>query len=240
MKQILLYIVLFFFLVSCSFSPNTKLKVSLYSEIPWEQITGDPMWYKVKYFDGKRVVTEYLEEDEKNFTIEVESTTLVLICLYPLGTLSPFGGYWERGRKKTVYLYGEYGNFMNMLLEAAEVMPKAIKELSLLALMKDYPDLNSIDRSSFLSSLYEGRINKKTIKIAKRYNIEVTGLLSGRWHSLYSASQSFDYTSSSSVTLNLYPGVWYYLCNERNRIFEIVITEDGNYWTKLKEKPRWN
>lgn len=241
MKRIfLLLLVTLLLLSSCSLERKIKISVSLYSELTWEEVTGEPMWYLVKYFDGESVKTKYLGKDEKKFSLLVSPTSLSVFALYPLGNLSPFGGFYERGNEKKVYLLPEYGYFASMLIDAALVMPHSINELSVSSIKKDYPDLGIINRESFLSSLYQGQLEERKIKLSKLYKVPLDGVLKGYWISLFSHNYSFVLASGNEdLTLSLFPGVWYYLCVERKMILEVVITDSGEYWTKLKAMPKW-
>ena len=40
-----------FLLVSCSAGIDREVTVALFSDLTWEQVTGESMWYKFRYFD---------------------------------------------------------------------------------------------------------------------------------------------------------------------------------------------
>lgn len=199
------------------------------------------MWYMVKYFDGESVKTRYLGYDEKSFRISISPSSLIVFALYPLSNLSPFGGFWESGDKKEVYLLPEYGYFASMIIDAALTMPEAVRDLSVRAIREDYPDLGLINRDSFLSYLYQGKLTKENIKLSKRYTIPLKGVLRGYWISLFSHQDSFNLTQSNedNLTLSLFPGIWYYLSKERELMLQIIVSESGEYWLRTKQKPKW-
>ncbi len=228
-------------LVSCSFEIKRTVTVSLYDELTWEQVTGESMWYKLRYFDGESVHTEYLGYDEKSVSVEVSPSSLSVFAIYPLGTLSPFGGFSDGGAEGVVYLLSEWGYFASMLIDAAESFPQGVAELNIKAVKRDNPDLGAINREAFLASLFEGSLAKSTIKLSRKFNVPLEGVLSGYWVSLFSHSYSFTLNSTGDgETLSLLPGVWYYLNEDRKMMLEIVLTDDGEYRVKHKAKPKWS
>lgn len=227
-------------LVSCSAEIKRSVTVSLYDELTWEQVTGESMWYKLRYFDGESVHTEYLGYDEKSVSVDVSPSALSVFAVYPLGTLSPFGGFSDGGEEARVYLLSEWGYFAAMLIDAAETFPQGVAELNIKALKRDNPDLGAINREAFLASLFEGSLTKKTIKLSRKFNVPLDGVLSGYWVSLFSHSYSFTlYSTGDGETLSLLPGVWYYLNEDREMMLEIVLTDDGEYRVRHKAKPKW-
>ncbi len=233
--------VIFLLFVSCSGEIKTSVTVSLYEELTWEQVTGESMWYKLRYFDGESVHTEYLGYDEKSISVKVSPSSLSVFALYPLGTLSPFGGFFDGGDEENVYLLSEWGYFAAMLIDAAETFPEGVARLNIGAVKRDNTDLGAINREVFLSSLFEGSLSKKTITLSKKFNVPLEGVLSGYWVSLFSHSTSFTLSSTGDKeTLSLLPGVWYYLNCDRSMILEIVLTDDGEYRVKHKAKPKWS
>ncbi len=227
-------------LVSCSAEIKRSVTVSLYDELTWEQVTGESMWYKIRYFDGESVHTEYLGYDEKSVSVDVSPSALSVFAVYPLGTLSPFGGFSDGGEEGTVYLLSEWGYFAAMLIDAAESFPEGVAELNIKAVKRDNPDLGAINREAFLASLFDGSLSKKTIKLSRKFNVPLDGVLSGYWVSLFSHSYSFTlYSTGDGETLSLLPGVWYYLNEDREMMLEIVLTDDGEYRVRHKAKPKW-
>ncbi len=230
-----------FLLSSCTLEIKKEITVSLFSDLSWEEETGESMWFKVRYFDGESVKTDYLYADERSIKVEVSPSSLSVFAFYPLGTLTPLGGYWEPGREDKVYVEPQLGYFAQMLVDAAETLPVAVKELSIDAVRADNPDLGAIKRESFLSTLYSGELTKSKIELSKKYTVPLDGVLSGYWISLFGHSSSFSFIGNGEGrTLSLLPGIWYYLNKERDLILEIVISDDGEYWVKHKAKPKWS
>lgn len=237
---VLITAVLLFF-SSCSFEMKTKVTVALYDDLTWEQVTGKSMWFKVRYFDGESVKTEYLSEGERSLTLEVRGATLAVFAFYPLGELSPLGGFWEGGDGRKVYVQSPWGYFAAMLIDAAETMPESVRELSVRALKFDNPDLGAINRGDFLSSLYSGTLSSSSITLSKKYSVPLDGVLNGYWESLFAHTSSFSIKrTGDGMTLSLLPGIWYYLNPERKMMLEIVISDKGEYWVKHKAMPKWS
>lgn len=128
-----------------------------------------------------------------------------------------------------------------MLIDAAETFPEGVAELNIKAVKRDNPDLGAINREAFLSSLFEGSLSKKTIKLSRKFSVPLDGVLSGYWVSLFSHSYSFTlHSTGDGETLSLLPGVWYYLNEDREMMLEIVLTDDGEYRVKHRAKPKWS
>lgn len=230
-----------FLLSSCALEIKKEITIALFSDLSWEEETGERMWFKVRYFDGESVKTDYLYADEREIKVEVSPSSLSVFVFYPLGSLTPFGGYWEPGREDKVYVEPQLGYFAQMLVDAAETLSVAVKELSVDAIRADNPDLGAIKRESFLSSLYSGELSKSRIELSKKYTVPLDGVLSGYWASLFGHSSSFSFTGNGEgYSVSLFPGIWYYLNKERDLILEIVISDEGEYWVKHKAKPKWS
>ena len=240
MRKILIILTTLLLLTSCTLEIKKEITVSLFGSLTWEEETGDEMWFTVKYFNGESVQTEYLPSSERSLKVTVSPSSLAVFVFYPLGTLAPFGGFWEDGDGAKVYVESEWGYFASMLVDAAETMPQAVSELSVRALRKNNPDLGALERESFLLSLYSGTLSEKTIVLSKKFHVPLEGVLSGYWISLFSHTYSFTLQSAGSdESVFLLPGVWYYLNKERDLILEIVISESGEYWVKHKSRIRW-
>ena len=226
---------------SCSGEIRTEVTLALYDDLSWEQVTGDSMWFKVRYFDGESVKTEYISAGDRSITVEVSGVSLSVFAFYPLGNLSPLGGFWEGGDSKKVYVQAPWGYFASMLIDAAETMPESVRELSVRALKDDNPDLGAIKREDFLSSLYSGTLSEKSITLSKKYSVPLDGVLNGYWVSLFSHSSSFTInTTGDGMTLSLLPGIWYFLNTDREMVLETVISDEGEYWVKHKAMPKWS
>ncbi len=240
MRKILIILTTLLLLTSCTLEIKKDITVSLFGSLTWEEETGDEMWFTVKYFNGESVQTEYLPPSERSLSVTVSPSSLAVFVFYPLGTLAPFGGFWEDGDGTKVYVESEWGYFASMLVDAAETMPQAVSELSVRALRKNNPDLGALERESFLLSLYSATLSEKTIVLSKKFHVPLEGVLSGYWISLFSHTYSFTLQSAGSdESVFLLPGVWYYLNKERDLILEIVISESGEYWVKHKSRIRW-
>lgn len=238
--KVVLLSVAVFLLVSCSAGIDREVTVSLFSDLTWEQVTGESMWYKFRYFDGESVHTEYLSAGESEITVTVSPTSLAVFALYPLGDLSPFGGFWEGG-ERNVYLDAQSGYFAQMLIEAAETMPHAVREVSVEAIREYNPDLGAVRRDTFLTSLYAGTLEEGKLTLSKKFSVPLDGVLPGYWVSLFSHSSSFTLSGTGDgKTVSLLPGIWYYLNTERKMILEIVISDEGEYWVKHKAQPKWS
>ena len=240
MKKILFYLTLVFLLSSCTFSPPVTLTVSPYSDTPWEEVSGKEMWYKVKWFDGDRVETVYMDLGVWSIEVKADRDSLLVFAFYPLGDMEPLGGFWEPGDNNKVWLSPEDGYFADMLIRAAETYPSPVSNISIKRLKERIPDPCAINRVSFLSSLLEGNIDNKEIELYKKYRVPLDGVPKGKWVSLYSHSQSM-YVSDvfDPATVSLFPGVYHYINFDRDLMLTVTLDENGKYYTRVSSPPLW-
>ena len=240
MKKILFYLTLVFLLSSCTFSPPVTLTVSPYSDTPWEEVSGKEMWYKVKWFDGDRVETVYMDLGVWSIEVKADRDSLLVFAFYPLGDMEPLGGFWEPGDNNKVWLSPEDGYFADMLIRAAETYPSPVSNISIKRLKERIPDPCAINRVSFLSSLLEGNIDNKEIELYKKYRVPLDGVPKGKWVSLYSHPQSI-YVSDvfDPGTVSLFPGVYHYINFDRDLMLTVTLDENGKYYTRVSSPPLW-
>ena len=240
MKKILFYLTLVFLLSSCTFSPPVTLTVSPYSDTPWEEVSGKEMWYKVKWFDGDRVETVYMDLGVWSIEVKADRDSLLVFAFYPLGDMEPLGGFWELGDDNKVWLSPEDGYFADMLIRAAETYPSPVSNISIKRLKERIPDPCAINRVSFLSSLLEGNIDNKEIELYKKYRMPLDGVPKGKWVSLYSHSLS-RYVSDvfDPGTVSLFPGVYHYINFDRDLMLTVTLDENGKYYTRVSSPPLW-
>ena len=198
------------------------------------------MWYKVKWFDGNKVETLYLDRGVWSIDVTCRRDSLLLFVFYPLGDMEPLGGFWEPGEEDRVWLSPEDGFFIDMLISAAETYPSCISTLKLKRVKERIPDLIAIDRESFLSSLLEGKVGEKEIVLSKKYRVPLDGVPKGKWISLYSHSSSIIVSDVFNPgTVSLFPGVYHYILFERDLMLTITLGEDGRYFTRVSSPPEW-
>ena len=240
MKKMLIPVILFLVLaVSCTLSFPVEVDVSLYSDTPWEEATGKEMWYRLLWFDGKDCHVEDLESGVWRTRKKVSPGSLCVFVFYPLGSLEPFGGFWE-GDGKCVWLTPEDGFFAETLLRLASDYPEAVSTLSVDRLRGKVSDLGSVDRVSIVSDIACGKVGEKEIRQYKRYPVPLDGVMKGRWVSLYSRSSTIvvsDVVDTPSVLL--FPGIYHYLSVERGLMLTILVEEEGSYVLSLSQAPKW-
>ncbi|MGN1163777.1 MAG: hypothetical protein ACI4S4_03105 [Candidatus Ornithospirochaeta sp.] len=238
-KLLLVFAISLVMLSSCVISIPVEVEVSLFSDTPWEEATGKEMWYRLSWFDGKECHTEYLESGVWRSRIRVHSGALAIFVFYPLGTLEPFGGFWE-GEGGEVFLTPEDGFLADTLLRAAEDYPDAVATLSIRNLRSKVHDLGSVDRVSIVKAVAEGKLGENEICQYKRHQVPLDGVMKGKWVSLYSSSSSIVVTDIVDVrTVSLFPGIYRYLSVERNLMLTIVVEEDGKYSLSVSPPPKW-
>ena len=240
MKKISFYLTLVVLLSSCTFSPPITLTVSPYFDTPWEEVSGKEMWYKVKWFDGDRVETVYMDRGVWSIKLKADRDSVMVFAFYPLGDMEPLGGFWEPGDNNKVWLSPEDGFFADMLIRASETYPSPVSKTSIKRIKERIPDLGAINRVSFLSSLLEGKINDNEIELYKKYRVPLDGVPKGKWVSLYSHSQSISVSDVFDPgTVSLFPGVYHYINFNRDLMLTVTLDEKGSYHTRVSSPPLW-
>ena len=240
MKKISFYLTLVVLLSSCTFSPPITLTVSPYFDTPWEEVSGKEMWYKVKWFDGDRVETVYMDRGVWSIKVKADRDSVMVFAFYPLGDMEPLGGFWEPGDNNKVWLSPEDGFFADMLIRASETYPSPVSKTSIKRIKERIPDLGAINRVSFLSSLLEGKINDNEIELYKKYRVPLDGVPKGKWVSLYSHSQSISVSDVFDPgTVSLFPGVYHYINFNRDLMLTVTLDEKGSYHTRISSPPLW-
>lgn len=240
MKKISFYLTLVVLLSSCTFSPPITLTVSPYFDTPWEEVSGKEMWYKVKWFDGDRVETVYMDRGVWSIKVKADRDSVMVFAFYPLGDMEPLGGFWEPGDNNKVWLSPEDGFFADMLIRASEAYPSPVSKTSIKRIKERIPDLGAINRVSFLSSLLEGKINDNEIELYKKYRVPLDGVPKGKWVSLYSHSQSISVSDVFDPgTVSLFPGVYHYINFNRDLMLTVTLDEKGSYHTRVSSPPLW-
>ena len=240
MKKTSFYLTLVVLLSSCTFSPPITLTVSPYFDTPWEEVSGKEMWYKVKWFDGDRVETVYMDRGVWSIKVKADRDSVMVFAFYPLGDMEPLGGFWEPGDNNKVWLSPEDGFFADMLIRASETYPSPVSKTSIKRIKERIPDLGAINRVSFLSSLLEGKINDNEIELYKKYRVPLDGVPKGKWVSLYSHSQSISVSDVFDPgTVSLFPGVYHYINFNRDLMLTVTLDEKGSYHTRVSSPPLW-
>ena len=240
MKKISFYLTLVVLLSSCTFSPPITLTVSPYFDTPWEEVSGKEMWYKVKWFDGDRVETVYMDRGVWSIKVKADRDSVMVFAFYPLGDMEPLGGFWEPGDNNKVWLSPEDGFFADMLISASETYPSPVSKTNIKRIKERIPDLGAINRVSFLSSLLEGKINDNEIELYKKYRVPLDGVPKGKWVSLYSHSQSISVSDVFDPgTVSLFPGVYHYINFNRDLMLTVTLDEKGSYHTRVSSPPLW-
>ena len=240
MKKISFYLSLVVLLSSCTFSPPITLTVSPYFDTPWEEESGKEMWYKVKWFDGDRVETVYMDRGVWSIKLKADRDSVMVFAFYPLGDMDPLGGFWEPGDNNKVWLSPEDGFVADMLIRASETYPSPVSKTSIKRIKERIPDLGAINRVSFISSLLEGKINDNEIELYKKYRVPLDGVPKGKWVSLYSHSQSISVSDVFDPgTVSLFPGVYHYINFNRDLMLTVTLDEKGSYHTRVSSPPLW-
>ena len=234
MKAFFIFIFSLVLLSSCHLELWTDVEVTFSEPHPYEEASGNGLWYELRYFNGREIVERILPVGARRFTISVLAGGTRPISVIPLGTLSPYGGFYEPGVKR-VELSSEAGAIADLLVDTSSYNPDSVSRLSIEWLVDEFFDLSIISESSLLENLYDGTISNSSLKTNKIYHIEIDMLPSGYWISDRVEVQSFSLDKSGDVArMSLFPGFYCFWNLSRSLLFSIIITEDGRYYTQMK------
>ena len=183
-KVIVIFSILLLF-CSCSYDLNEKvcLVISIPPH-PWE-IGGTPLWYTLKWTDGNEVRTRYVDVDERQIKVYSKASQTVMIALYPLGRLNPFGGYYLPFSKNThIQVSQQTGVLVSELLKLDKfcrvtINFKAIKD-KMNSLTTDY---RLIDYSKLKEDLNNNSVDNNSFKVLEKSTIENLIIPSGLYTS---------------------------------------------------------
>ncbi len=232
----LLILILLFSFSSCTpyAEPYKMVEVRLDELHPFEEHGGGSIWYKLRYFDGERVVEKRLDKGSLFFEIRVKGGGLRPISVIPLGVLSPMGGFYEEGMGDTIYLDYETGPFADVMVNAASYRPKVVSEFSFHSLKECGIDANIIDQSDFLEKLYDGELREDNIKFSKIFSLSLTTFPPGYWVSDNPFVPSFTVKRASDpVEFRVFPGVYSFWCKELKVLYVLLLDDDGSLYSSM-------
>jgi len=234
------FIVIFSILLlfcSCSYDINEKvcLSISIPSH-PWE-IGGNSLWYTLKWTDGNEIKTRYVSENERQIKVYSKASQTVLVALYPLGRLNPFGGYYLPFSKSTnVKVSQQTGVIVSQFLTLdeycrASINFKAIKD-KISSLTFDY---RLIDYTRLKKDLNNNEVNNNSFKILKKSTLRNCIIPSGLYTSENIMDGTFFIYNNKIPELTITPGWHCYYNFEKQIEFKVYVdSEDEKITTYLR------
>ncbi len=236
MKKVFFSLILILIAVlfnSCEIKTGTRLKLN-WDQHSYEIRSSSPMWYKLSYFDGEKVVDCIVDSGIQKTEIDILGAYFYPIVLVPLDELSPLGGFYEKGGKKTVFLKQEDGAFAKLILDVARYEPDIIKNFSFAWFKENNINIQTIDQEAFLESLLKGTISKKSIKTCKAFKLLLSSLPSGEYLSDNPKIENINIRSiGDEMPISVFPGVYHLWEWKRDILFTFIITEKGEVQTSL-------
>ena len=154
----LLLFISFLVLSSCSFQHNVTVTLVVPEYHPFEIAADSEFWYTLTYFDGRTINERHIPKGTRTLNVRVKAGGLSVFSLKPLGEFGSLGGFYEPGESREVHMLSENGSFSDMLLSAASYRPDAVRRLSMVKVMEEVDDLQSIDEPSFLEDVFNGTL----------------------------------------------------------------------------------
>jgi len=234
--KIILTMLLFLSLISCDHFSVNEVTLCIEEEHFWEAETGRRMWYTLEYFNGRSVVRQFVSSEDRRVTVPVYKGSTCLFLLHPLGSYAPFGGGFSPGDESVVFLHQREGGFAKVLFDALEYNPSLIKNINY---KRAYASLQeNYDPDDLYYAILDGSFTHRAIKDIKTYNVEVSGLPTGRYIPETDADEVF-HIENELKTIKVSTGVHRYLNLEEKFVFLIAIDETGKVETRTIRAPEW-
>ncbi len=222
MRALLLLIVLLL-CSSCSIEPlySEQITVEVTEQHPWHALSHTPLWKTLVYSDGRNLRTIHLGSHTNTIELSVPRGALVAICVYPLGSCAPWGGFYGPRVAKTVSLTQKKGALAHLLLEHWNLNPYALQAISPSLLASYVADGRLVDQMALLRSLCEGR----EIEVIPYEPLQVsfTNLPEGRWVSEYCDGVSFFARWAEEQQVVAFDGVQRWLNKERSLCLSLAV-----------------
>ena len=235
----LLLFISFLVLSSCSFQHDVTVTLVVPEYHPFEIAADSEFWYTLTYFDGRTINERHIPKGTRTLNVRVKAGGLSVFSLKPLGELGSLGGFYEPGESQEVHMLSENGSFSDMLLSAASYRPDSVRRLSIVKVMEEVDDLQSIDEPLFLEDVFNGTLGYG-ITISDKTGMSSDTIPEGVWVSERYDVPSFEVPfSSRPVHFLLYPGVYRYAEFDKSLLLTVIITEEGETSEMFSELPLW-
>ena len=208
MRKVLLIILIMCLFISCSVDLNRKICITIdIPNHPWE-IAGNKLWYTLKWTDGNTIYTRYLDKTTRNIKLYSANNRTVLIALYPMGTLNPFGGYYSPNNESTHVLLSQQDGVL--IASFLRLEPYCRTILNVQAIKNEIDqlgiDYRLIDYSTLLTDLSKQAVKKSSFKILERQTIENLVIPSGLYISENKKEATFYIWKNQKDKLLVTPG----------------------------------
>jgi len=224
-------VILSVLLLFCSCSYDVNEKICLYVSIPphpWE-IGGKPLWYTLKWTDGNEIKTRYIDENERQIKVYSKASQTVMIALYPLGRLNPFGGYYLPFSKSNhVQVSQQVGVLVSQFLTLDEFCRQSIN----FEAIKDKIDLltNDVRLINFIKlkkDLNKNEVDNNSFKVLKEMTLYNCIIPSGLYTSENIFDGNFFIPENKIPKLTVTPGWHCYYNFEKEIEFKVYVDSEN-------------
>ena len=237
MRVFIVILSVIFLFCSCSFDVNEKVCLSISIPThPWE-IGGTPLWYTLKWTDGNEIKTRYIDGNERQIKIYSKASQTVMIALYPLGRLNPFGGYYlPFSKSKNVQVSQQVGVLVSQFLSLdefcrASINFKAIKD----KIDSLTNDVRLINYSNLKKDLNMNEVNNKSFNLLKKMTLYNCIIPSGLYTCENIIDENFFISENKIPKLVVTPGCHCYYNFEKEIEFKVYVdSENKKITTSLR------
>jgi hypothetical protein len=222
---------------ACSIArPERTLEVSIPVH-PWESVSGNKLWYTLRWTYGDEVRSAYVPSDERNVSISVPAGETVLIAAFPLGDMSPFGAaVTPLDTDPTVVLSQNDGIMAGELLDVDRVVTSRLNYDELASDMRSMTDdFRNIEKVTLLRDLQNGVLSETSLKLVAPFGVDPFALPNGIWTSEFTRDPAIYVTEGLSAPMQMPEGVFRYLNTEMDRVLVLIVDSAGNSYSYLKQ-----
>ena len=223
-------------LTSCPhFSTDRTVRVRL-PQHPWENVSGEKLWYTLRWTDGQRVNALHVNKDERIVDLDIPIGQTVFVAAYPLGEMSPFGAaITPLDGSDEIVLTQDDGVLIDMLIDVDPVVIGMINYgLLFERIKKKVNDIRELEDVSLLKDIQNGELSESSLKVLKPFVVGPFALSNGIWESEFLKDPSLVVSDEMGGPVNLPPGVFRYLNVEDRMVLVLIVDRDGNFYSYLK------
>lgn len=218
-----------FFLCSCSGGLLWReVEVQIPSH-PWEDATGSLLWMELRVVYPDYEERTFVRTNQRTLRIKVPLGKAVVVLVYPLGNLSPFGGWISPAT----------GDLAITLSQREGVLLDAVTRLE----ARNYSDLNfpliletiagkcddyrEIETIQLLQDIANGELSEKSIVLQEKFTCTDLSIPSGIWYGEMSLDGRLFSSSSQDPVVSMYPGVLRYYNYHRQLQLVLHMDDQG-------------
>lgn len=236
-KSVLLIVLLcFVLLVSCSSEIGSRTIEIIIPLHPWEKQSTGGMWYTLSWTDNGEIKTRHIDKNTRKTSISVHNGGTTVICAYPLDRLNPIGAMiGPADESETVTLNHEQGWFAGILINldsrvSASVNPSKIMKRA----AEVTKDVRNLDRILFIKDVLNGKLSDSSFSLLNKTTVGPLIVPDGLWISENINDPSFISTDGQSPSFLLPAGTYSWYCQKLELEYVISTDSEGNATTSTR------